>query len=122
MFALIGEVGELAELFQWEGELDVGVPTWDEKKRKRLGEEISDCLIYLIALSQKCRVDLPKEAWAKLERNKEKYKAEANGVVAYDAKRFKKDDSETEANGIHVETVIDESKFSFSPKPTFEEM
>ena len=34
LLALVGEVGELAELFRWEGECDLAkIRAWEEKKR-----------------------------------------------------------------------------------------
>ena len=32
VLALVGEVGELAELFQWRGEVACGCPGWSEKR------------------------------------------------------------------------------------------
>lgn len=75
--ALVGEVGELAELFQWQGEVPVGLSnSWTEKERVHLGEELSDVLLYLIRLSQQCGVDLASAALAKMERNAAKYPAD----------------------------------------------
>ena len=31
--ALVGEVGELCEIFQWKGEVQPGLPGWAEKDR-----------------------------------------------------------------------------------------
>jgi dCTP diphosphatase len=44
--ALVGEVGEVAELFQWRGDdgAGVGLPGWSEADRVHLGEELSDVL------------------------------------------------------------------------------
>lgn len=43
--ALVGEVGELCEIFQWKGEVTNGLTGWDEKDRVHLGEELSDVLM-----------------------------------------------------------------------------
>ena len=76
--ALVGEVGELCELFQWRG--DAGAPEglgcWDEKKRDALGDELADVLLYLVRLSDKCGVDLPAVTARKLSRNAAKYPAD----------------------------------------------
>ncbi|CAG2109974.1 unnamed protein product, partial [Medioppia subpectinata] len=59
LLALVGEVGELAELFQWRGECPVGLQDWTPTERHALEDELSDCLIYLLRLADRCRVDLP---------------------------------------------------------------
>lgn len=85
--ALTGEVGELCECFQWKGDAgcEVGLPGWPEAKRTHLGEELSDCLLYLVRLSDKCGIDLPAAASAKLARNAAKYPAE---LVRGSAKKY----------------------------------
>lgn len=40
LLALVGEVGELSELFQWRGECAVGLPGWSVEQRTHLGEEV----------------------------------------------------------------------------------
>ena len=49
---------------------------WSEKDKKHLEQELSDVLIYLIRLSEKCHVDLPKAALEKIAINSKKYPAE----------------------------------------------
>ena len=39
---MVGEVGELCEIFQWKGEVEPGLPGWSDKDRVHLGEEMSD--------------------------------------------------------------------------------
>jgi len=57
--ALVGEVGELTELLQWlPGEEAANLAT-EEPLNTRLGEELSDVLIYLVRLADVCGVDLP---------------------------------------------------------------
>ena len=75
--ALTGEVGELCECFQWKGDAacEPGLPEWEESKRDHLGDELSDCLLYLVRLADKCGVDLPAAAARKLARNAAKYPA-----------------------------------------------
>lgn len=72
----MGEMGELSEIFQWKGEVDVGCPKFTEKEREHLGEELSDVLIYLIRLSDRCGIDLPTAVLQKFEKNAKKYPAE----------------------------------------------
>lgn len=76
LLAMVGEVGEVAELFQWKGEVKEGLPDWSEKDKKHLAQELSDVLIYLVRLSEKCHIDLPKAAIEKIALNSKKYPAE----------------------------------------------
>ncbi|GAB2227876.1 hypothetical protein Droror1_Dr00009704 [Drosera rotundifolia] len=73
LLALVGEVGELSELFQWKGEVPRGLPGWSEDEKTHLGEELSDVLLYLVRLSDICNVDLGKATLRKLELNAIKY-------------------------------------------------
>ncbi|KAL6342465.1 hypothetical protein AAG906_011155 [Vitis piasezkii] len=73
LLALVGEVGELSEIFQWKGEVPKGLPDWKEEEKLHLGEELSDVLLYLVRLSDICGVDLGKAALRKLELNAKKY-------------------------------------------------
>ncbi|KAL2924042.1 dCTP pyrophosphatase 1 [Bienertia sinuspersici] len=73
LLALVGEVGELSEIFQWKGEVPRGLPGWKEEEKQHLGEELSDVLLYLVRLSDICEVDLGKAALRKLELNALKY-------------------------------------------------
>ncbi|XP_034275644.1 dCTP pyrophosphatase 1 [Pantherophis guttatus] len=75
LLALVGEVGELAELFQWREEAPEGLPGWTTLEREDLSDELSDVLIYLVALANKCHVDLPTAALRKIEKNRLKYPA-----------------------------------------------
>ena len=72
VLALVGEVGELSEIFQWKGEVK-NCDNWDEKEKEHLGEELSDILLYLIRLADKCDIDLGKAAYKKIIKNAEKY-------------------------------------------------
>ncbi|XP_077211020.1 uncharacterized protein LOC143846470 [Tasmannia lanceolata] len=73
LLALVGEVGELSEIFQWKGEVPKGLPDWKEEEKVHLGEELSDVLLYLVRLSDICGVDLSKAALRKVELNAIKY-------------------------------------------------
>lgn len=75
LLALVGEVGEVSELFQWRGEVAEGLPDWTEPEREHLAQELSDVLIYLVELAEKCNVDLPQAVLRKLALNKLKYPA-----------------------------------------------
>ncbi|ESW06243.1 hypothetical protein PHAVU_010G031100 [Phaseolus vulgaris] len=73
LLALVGEVGELSEIFQWKGEVPKGLPDWKEEEKVHVGEELSDVLLYLVRLSDMCGVDLGKAALRKVELNAIKY-------------------------------------------------
>uniref|UniRef100_A0A7N0V0G1 Uncharacterized protein n=1 Tax=Kalanchoe fedtschenkoi TaxID=63787 RepID=A0A7N0V0G1_KALFE len=73
LLALVGEVGELSEIFQWKGEVGRGLPDWDEAEKQQLGEELSDVLLYLVRLSDICGIDLGEAALRKMEINALKY-------------------------------------------------
>ncbi|KAG8481021.1 hypothetical protein CXB51_025738 [Gossypium anomalum] len=73
LLAMVGEVGELSEIFQWRGEVDKGLPNWEESEKEHLGEELSDVLLYLIRLSDICGIDLGDAASRKLVKNAIKY-------------------------------------------------
>ncbi|GLT71409.1 hypothetical protein SLA2020_434300 [Shorea laevis] len=73
LLAMVGEVGELSEIFQWRGEVDRGLPNWEESDKEHLGEELSDVLLYLIRLSDICGIDLGDAASKKIVKNAIKY-------------------------------------------------
>lgn len=75
LLALVGEVGELSELFQWRGDEDArpGLPGWDDVAKTRVGDELADVLLYLIRLADACEIDLSQAVAAKLQKNATKY-------------------------------------------------
>ena len=64
--ALVGEVGELAELLQWLPADAARETLLHEPLSTRVAEEISDILIYLIRLADVLDVDLAQAASLKL--------------------------------------------------------
>ncbi len=104
LMALNGEIGELNELFQWRGDENcpVGLENWTKEEKEHLGEELSDCIIYLCALASKCNVDLPKACLEKMQKNRKKYSVDkvlqaSNSQVESAAERnkyFTKESSE----------------------------
>ncbi|XP_061368356.1 uncharacterized protein LOC133311342 [Gastrolobium bilobum] len=82
LLALVAEVGELSEIFQWKGEVPKGIPDWKEEEKVHLGEELSDVLLYLVRLSDICGVDLGKAALRKVELNAIKYPAKVSEEVS----------------------------------------
>ncbi|KAK6967652.1 dCTP pyrophosphatase 1 [Biomphalaria glabrata] len=73
LLAIVGEVGELSEIFQWKGEVSEGLPELTEDERKHVGEEISDIFIYLVDFASRCHIDLSKAVIAKMAANAKKY-------------------------------------------------
>ncbi|XP_058094632.1 uncharacterized protein LOC131240426 [Magnolia sinica] len=73
LLAMVGEVGELSEIFQWRGEVAKGLPNWEESDKEHLGEELSDVLLYLIRLADICGIDLGDAASKKMVKNAIKY-------------------------------------------------
>ena len=61
---------------QWQEEAAEGLPGWTVSEREALSDELSDVLIYLVALADKCHVDLPTAALRKIDKNRLKYPAE----------------------------------------------
>ena len=66
VLAMMGEVGELAELFQWKGDGDDGAPAglsnWTEEEVDHVKQELADVTIYLMRLADVCGVDIAEEA------------------------------------------------------------
>jgi dCTP diphosphatase len=77
LMALVGEVGELSEVFQWKGEVQRGLPEFTPEERTHVAEELSDVLLYLVRLADVCGVDLAAAVQHKVAKNAEKYPADA---------------------------------------------
>ncbi|MBO0824303.1 MAG: nucleotide pyrophosphohydrolase [Actinobacteria bacterium] len=75
LLALVGEVGELAELFQWLPAGDAAKLAGSEPLRTRAGEEMSDVLLYLVLLADVLHIDLAAAANAKLSDAASRYPA-----------------------------------------------
>ncbi|CAB1112147.1 unnamed protein product [Ectocarpus sp. CCAP 1310/34] len=58
--ALMGEAGELSELFQFKDEDTCcqGLPSWSRDDRDKLSQEMADVFIYVTRLADLCGVDL----------------------------------------------------------------
>jgi len=71
VLALTGEVGELAEHFQWISQEE----SWklEGDKKHAVGEELADILIYLTRISDELGIDLVAAAHAKCDKNDSKY-------------------------------------------------
>ncbi len=73
LLALVGEVGELSELLQWLPATEAEDLAKSAPLNARLGEELSDVLLYLIRLADVCEVDLWAAVQTKLQSNEERF-------------------------------------------------
>jgi dCTP diphosphatase len=82
LLALVGEVGELAELFQWlDGEQSAQI--MHEAVGRRVQDELADVFYYVLRLADVLKVNLGEALIQKLEVNTQKYPVEkARGSAA----------------------------------------
>ena len=73
ILALVGEVGELAEVLQWNNDDEAAKFLESRDGKDRLTEEVADVAIYLIRICQKLDVDLLELITKKIEINESKY-------------------------------------------------
>jgi dCTP diphosphatase len=73
VLALVGEVGELAELFQWLPAADVRGLAASEPLRTRAGEEMADVLLYLVLLADVLGIDLGAAAHSKMSDSERRF-------------------------------------------------
>lgn len=76
LLALVGEVGELSELFQWLPADEAGERARQEPLHARVGEELADVLLYLVRLADVVGVDLGEAASLKLKASHERFSAQ----------------------------------------------
>lgn len=62
---------------KWKGEVAEGCPDFSYSEKTHLAQELSDVLLYLLRLADKCHVDLPNAAREKIVLNGIKYPAES---------------------------------------------
>lgn len=72
ILALVGEVGELAEIVQWTSDDKID-ELLKSGGRERLAQELADVLIYLVQVADKSGVDLGNAVSEKLADNDAKY-------------------------------------------------
>lgn len=82
ILALVGEVGELAELFQWVPAGDAVSAVRSGQQRVRVGEELADILLYLVRLADVLGIDLMTAARDKHAAARSRFPAEAFQGVA----------------------------------------
>ena len=75
LLALVGEVGELSEIFQWKSDEQCkpGLSKWSKPDKIHLGEEMADVLIYLSRLADVCNINLTHAVHDKMAKNAKKY-------------------------------------------------
>ncbi|TDW70277.1 nucleotide pyrophosphohydrolase [Kribbella pratensis] len=66
ILALVGEVGELAELFQWLPADTAAARVHDDPLHSRVSDELADVLLYLVRLADVVDIDLGEAASRKL--------------------------------------------------------
>ncbi|KAL5542826.1 hypothetical protein UlMin_010536 [Ulmus minor] len=99
LLALVGEVGELSEIFQWKGEVPRGLGDWKDEEKQHLGEELSDVLLYLVRLSDICGIDLGKAALRKMDLNAIKYPVKHSKGSSKKYTDINNDNTSTDADG-----------------------
>ena len=83
IFALVGEVGELAAEMQWIDDVNVALSISDKSKHDAIVSEIADVFAYLVRLADKLEVNLVDEALKKIDLNEKRYPADkAKGSAA----------------------------------------
>lgn len=77
ILALVGEVGELAELFQWHSDSADQALDPQSTLHRRSSEEIADVLLYLVRLADVLGIDLIDAANSKLDAAEIRFPADA---------------------------------------------
>jgi dCTP diphosphatase len=91
VLALVGEVGELAEIVQWKTDSEIETElspvgllaraiteplSYDSDLKSRLEEELADVFIYLLRIASVSDIDLMKAAEIKMQLNRARYTIE----------------------------------------------
>ena len=87
LLALVGEVGELAELLQWLPADRAKTLIAEEPLHTRVAEELGDVLIYLVGLAEQCGVNLGSAALAKIKKSAVKHPVDTSRGQAPDRSR-----------------------------------
>lgn len=73
---------------------------FSEKEKDHVAQEMSDILIYLVRLADRCRIDLPAAVLQKFKQNREKYPVhKAYGKNKKYTEYVLEDDGKGKANG-----------------------
>lgn len=73
IMALTGELGELAEVFQWLSPDEAFLAKSSGELRASVEDELADVFIYLITLAGALDIDILQAAAAKVERNQGRF-------------------------------------------------
>lgn len=73
VLALVGEVGELAEIFQWLPDEQAARAGQDPSTAQAVQDELADVLLYLVRLADVLGVDLNEAVAQKMLKNAVKY-------------------------------------------------
>lgn len=73
LMALVGEVGELAEIFQWLTDAQAAEAMQQPDTARHIREEMADVMMYLVRLASVLGVDLDAAVRDKLVSNARKY-------------------------------------------------
>ena len=84
LLALVGEVGELAELLQWLPADRAKELLREEPLQTRVADELADVLVYLVGLADQCGVELGPAALAKIAKSAHKHPVATSKGVAPD--------------------------------------
>ena len=76
LLALTGEVGELAEIFQWKTDAEAEAIMQGEEA-EHVRQEVADVLLYLMRLAMVLEIDVDAAVRSKIELNARKYPAGA---------------------------------------------
>jgi dCTP diphosphatase len=82
LLALTGEVGELAEIFQWMGDVEARSAGETAATAQAVKDELADVLFYLVRLASVLKVDLNAAAVQKLRSNAIKYPIETSHGIS----------------------------------------
>ncbi|OKL48492.1 hypothetical protein BSR28_02015 [Boudabousia liubingyangii] len=77
LLALTGELGELAECFQWLPADQAAYLATQEPRAEAIRDEVADVFLYLLQLCNQCGIDLAAATNAKIAKNAAKYPVEA---------------------------------------------
>lgn len=82
LLALTGEVGELAEIFQWMDDVEARSAGETAATSQAVKDELADVLFYLVRLASVLKVDLNAAAVQKLRSNAIKYPIETSHGIS----------------------------------------
>ena len=80
--ALMVEVAELAEIFQWMTPQQSISAHADKVQQEHIGDEVADVLLYLLQLADRCGIDLKRAVGRKLIKNAKKHPPTKPGLPA----------------------------------------